>query len=586
MRDDLLLFRRRTLLLGGLQAAALTVLGARLYQLQVLEGERYHLEAEDNRIKLQPLVPPRGLIVDRFNQPLADNLSAYRLLAMPLEVDDLPKRLQQMVRAGYLTLDEVEAALEQLARQRKFLPLILKANLTWDEMAQMELRIPEHPGFRVEAALQRFYPLGPAAAHIIGYVGRPDKDDVRRDPVLKIPDMRTGKNGIERRDEETLKGIPGQQQTEVMVNGRPVRELGTTPPTPGEPVQLSIDADLQRFLYDRFGEESGSAVVMDVETGEVLAIVSVPAFDPHSFINGIPSKLWKELTGNPRAPLLNKPLQALYPPASTFKMVTGLAALRAGVTNPSETVFCPGVYALGGARFHCWKPGGHGSVNMERAIAHSCDVYFYEMTRRMGIEALAETARDIGLGSPTGIELAGEKGGIVPDPAWKMQRFKQPWHPGETIIAGIGQGYLLATGRSVKPTLHRIRTGMAVEAPPLPFKTAHLPLIHKGMWDVVNAPWGTAYAMRPLKQFGIVAAGKTGTAQVRRISASERASGIRKGNALPWHLRNHGMYVTFFPFDKPRYAAAVVVDHGEGGSKAAAPIARDIVREMYRKYFS
>jgi penicillin-binding protein 2 len=586
------------MLLGFLQLGGLAALGGRLYQLQIIEGEQYRLAAEDNRISLHPLIPPRGLILDRFGRPLADNRSVYHLVTTPLHVPHLEQRLADLVRLGFLSREDVATALDRLRGQRRFQPLILKDNLSWEEMARIEVLTPELEGFRVESALQRFYPFGASAAHIVGYVGNPDREDIRRNPVLKVHGMRTGKKGLEKRDEERLLGQPGQQQVEVMVNGRPVRELSSTPAVAGAATQTSLDCDLQRFIYDRFGEQSGSAVVMDVTTGEVLALASVPSFDPHDFINGISSAKWKALLNDIKAPLMNKPLQAMYPPASTFKMVTALAALRNGVIASHDRIFCPGVFRLGSGRYHCWKRGGHGSLNMEQAIAHSCDVYFYEVTRRMGIQALAETARDMGLGAPTGIELAGERGGLVPDEAWKHQRFKQPWHPGETIIAGIGQGYMLTTplqmavmaariasGCKVCPTLHHHGPHDAPSAPPLPFPSAHLNIVRQAMWNVVNAPWGTALGSKPHKMFGVMA-GKTGTAQVRRITAAERALGIRRPEDVPWHLRDHAMFVAYAPFEAPRYAISVVVEHGIGGSKAAAPIARDILREMHRRYFA
>jgi penicillin-binding protein 2 len=594
---SLALFRRRAVLLGLLQAGGLAALGGRLYQLQVSEAEQFHLAAEDNRISLQPLIPARGLILDRFHQPLADNRPVYRLVTTPLYVPNLEKRLRELIQQGFLTRHEVEIALDRLHQQRRFQPLILKENLNWEELARIEVRTPELAGFRVESALQRGYPIAAAAAHVVGYVGMPAPEDVKQNPVLKVPDMRTGKKGLEKRDESTLLGQPGQRQVEVMVNGRPVRELSVTSAVAGSVTTTSIDRDLQRFLYDRLGDQSGSAVVMDIHTGEVLALVSAPSFDPHDFINGIPSRTWKGLLDDPRSPLMNKPLQAMYPPASTFKLITALAALRHGVIGPRDTVFCPGVFRLGSARYHCWKRGGHGAMHMQAAIAHSCDVYFYEVTRRMGIQALADTARDMGLGHLTGIELAGEKPGIVPDPAWKQARFRQPWHPGETVIAGIGQGYMLVTplqmalmtariasGRAVVPTLSRRSLHEITLPPALPFSDTSLKIVRQAMWDVVNAPWGTALGSKPHKMFGVMA-GKTGTAQVRRISAAERARGIRRPEDMPWHLRDHAMFVAYMPYDSPRYAISVVVEHGIGGSKAAAPIARDVLREMHRRYF-
>ena len=400
-----------------------------------------------------------------------------------------------------------------------------------------------------------------------------------------------------------LRGSGGSSQVEVNAYGRVIRELERKEGQPGAEVQLSIDIELQRFTRERLGDESASVVVLDVRNGDVLTMVSSPSFDPNGFNRGLSSTEWQSLVTNPRTPLINKAISGRYAPGSTFKMCVLLAALEKGVITPASQVFCSGFTELGDARFHCWKKHGHGLLNAQEAMVQSCDVYFYEIAKRTGIERIAAMGKRFGFGAKLEVDLPGEKAGLIPTPKWKRDALDAPWHKGETLIVGIGQGYLLVTplqlavmtarmangGFAVVPRLTRSvsQDDIRMERPKGTFESLNLPprhmqIIRNAMVDVVNSPQGTAYKSR-ITEPGQEMAGKTGTVQVRRISKTERETGVRKNQDLPWKERDHALFVGYAPIENPRYAISVVVEHGGGGSKAATPIARDILVEAQRR---
>ena len=414
------------------------------------------------------------------------------------------------------------------------------------------------------------------------------------DPLLQIPEFQIGKIGVETKLEDQLRGKAGTKRIEVNAGGRVMRELSRDEYTPGQDLQLTIDHGLQNYAQARLAGESAGAVVMDIETGDLLAMASAPSFDPNLFVRGISSKDYGALRDHEYRPLFNKAVQGLYPPGSTFKMMTGLAALSAGVIGPRETVYCPGFLSFGGRRFHCWKRGGHGHMDFNNALTQSCDVYFYEAANRVGVDRLADLCHEFGLGERHDLPL---QAGIVPSTQWKAQARGERWNPGETLNTAIGQGDVLASplqlavmtarlasGRAVKPRLIKSVDGVDVpidEAPPLPVDTSILALAQKGMWNVSNGTRGTARRSRIVAD-GLEMAGKTGTSQVRNITAAERARGVTRNDQLPWNRRDHGLFVAYAPFDKPKYAIATIVEHGGGGSSAAAPPARDIL--LYALY--
>lgn len=593
------LLTRRTIVLGGMQAAAVSALVARLYYLQIVEGDRYTMLAEDNRISLRLLAPPRGLIVDRFGVPMALNEQNFRLTLVSERAGDPSQILSQV--ATLIPFSEVERrrVMRDIQRSRAFAPVTVKENLTWEQVAAIEVNLPDLPGMSIDVGQVRSYPFGEATAHILGYVGAVNEQELadgKGDPLLEQPDFRIGKNGLEKQHDLALRGSAGNLQLEVNAVGRVIRELSREEGDAGRQVTLTLDAKLQHYVQQRLSSErSAAAVVMDIHTGGILALCSWPSFDPNQFAMGISTEQYKALLADETSPLSNKAIAGQYAPGSTFKMMVGLAALEAGVVGPDFRVFCPGHYELGSHRFHCWKKGGHGTVNMHEAVKQSCDTYFYEVSRRVGIDRIAKMARLFGLGQRTELDLPGERPGLVPDEVWKRRTMKDVWHPGETLIASIGQGYMLSTplqlavmtsrlvngGRAVKPHLTRAVENLyreQTEWPALDIKPEHMELMIKAMNAVTGEPGGTAFGHR-ITHAGLEMGGKTGTSQVRRITMAERSTGVKKNEDLPWRERDHALFVGYAPVQAPRYAVALIIEHGGSGGKVAAPMARDILLE-------
>lgn len=586
---------RRAFVVGGAAGFVYLTLAGRLAWLQVVDGQRYATLAEDNRINARILMPLRGQIIDRFGVPIADNTRNYRAVITPEQAKPIEMVLKNLQQKLGLRDSEIDSLLKESKKSKSFTPIIVRDFLNWDQVATIEVSLPDLPGVSIDEGYARLYPFGEATAHVVGYVAAPSKDEAGKDPLLKMPGYRIGKTGMEKALDDDLRGRAGDQQVEVNVVGREVRELGHRDAIPGQRLTLSLDAELQQQLHARLSKErSASAVVMDVKTGEVYALGSYPAFDPNIFARSIPKALWDELNDpkNEEHPLTNKAVSGQYPPGSTFKMVTAMAGLEAGIINEHTTVHCPGHYNFGSMLFHCWKKEGHGTMNVVSALQQSCDTFFYEIGNRTGIDRIAAMARKLGLGERLGIELAEEQPGLMPDPEWKKRVRKEKWHPGETINASIGQGTVLTTplqlatmtarlvngGRAVLPWLVAYANEAQVhngEYPDLKFNPENLKLVMRGMWDVVNTQGGTAYASR-LKIPDMTMGGKTGTSQVRRITMAMRNAGV-KNEDLPWKDRHHALFVGYAPAESPRYAIAVIVEHGVGGSKAAAPVARDIL---------
>lgn len=596
-------FNRRAALLGGGKVLLLTALVGRMYYLQVVESDRYVMLADENRISLRLLPPPRGPVVDRYGNPLAINRLNYRVVVIPEQTDDVAATLDAF--AGLVPLGDYdrERILREATRRRPFVPVNVRENLSWPEVARVEVNAPDLPGVMIEVGQSRHYPAGEPLAHILGYVAAVSEDDLTGDPLLELPGFRIGKDGIEKTYDLALRGHGGTSQVEVNAIGRVIRELDRDEGQPGQELVLTVDAELQKFTVDQLGAQSGAAVVVDVHNGDVLAMASTPGFDPNAFTQGLSEEYWQELITNPRGPLTNKAIAGQYAPGSTFKMMVALAGLESGLVNQYYRVYCTGSIKLGDTRFHGWKRSGHGSVNMIKGIMESCDIYFYDVARRVGIDRITEMARRFGLGRTLGIDLPGERPGLMPTKAWKLATIGVPWQLGETLVAGIGQGYVLTTplqlavmtarlvngGFAVTPRLTRdIVARDRVTARPEPafepigVSQASLAIMARAMKGVVNNPRGTAYRAR-IAEAGMEMGGKTGTAQVRRISKAERLAGLRKNEERPWEERDHALFVGYAPVDAPRYAVAVIVEHGGGGSKVAAPIARDVLIETQRR---
>ncbi len=589
-------FTRRALLLMAGQTAALTALGVKLYRVQVEQGAKYATLAESNRVSARLIAPPRGRIVDRFGQVLAGNTLNWRALLLAEETTDVAATLAKFNELVPLEDHDRARVERELKHNRRFIPVTVREFLDWDQMARIEVNAPDLPGVLVDVGTTRHYPFGPDLAHIVGYVAPPSEADLGDDPVLALPGVRVGRAGVEQFHEEDLRGDAGEVQMEVNAVGRIIRELDRRDGTPGDELGLTIDMELQRGILAMLGDMAASAVVMDCTNGEVLAMTTTPSFDPALFDSGLSQKQWVEWTSDRKTPLINKATAGVYPPGSTFKMAVGLAGLRAGTIAEGDRINCPGYIDLGATRFHCWKKHGHGSQNLHEALKHSCDVFFYEVARRTGIDAVAETANRFSLGVDTGVDLPGARIGLMPTTAWRRRHGHQ-WNVGDTISCGIGQGFVLATPLQLATYCSRIATGHAVvphvtrliagkpqsgssldDFPLLDVPEDHLAAVRAGMFAVVNEAGGGAPHAR-LGLPGMQLAGKTGSSQVRRVSRWAREHGHFNSASLPWEFRPHALFICFAPYDAPRYAVAVVVEHGNAGADVAAPLARDIMRD-------
>jgi penicillin-binding protein 2 len=601
-------FNRRAFLMGGLAGGGILALGGRLAQLQVLEFDRYRLMSTENQFNFRLIPPPRGRILDRFGVELASNRPNFRVLLVRDEINDIDATLDALAQLIPITPERRRQLLREISRSPKLVPVAVAEDLTWEEFSRVNVRTPELPGVTADMGEARVYPHGGAFAHVVGYVAKVSDRDIAAaglnpDPLLHHPGFRIGKQGVEKALDTVLRGKSGAVKTEVDALGREVRKdpEGDINPIAGKTVVLSLDADVQSRALEVLGEDSGACVVIDVQSGDLICMASAPSFDANQFVRGLTSAEYRALSEYERRPLLDKALSGTYPPGSTFKPMTALAALDSGMVNPNETVVCSGQMWFGNRFFHCWKRGGHGPQNMHEAIKNSCDIYFYQVALKIGPDRIARVAEAFGMGQTFEIGISGQKAGLVPSTAWKRRQYRQPWYPGESLSFGIGQGALsanalqlavmtarLANGyKALNPRLIKsiggVETPSGAAAADLPFKPEHMELVRSGMAAVANDTTGTAYRASQLGLGPVLMAGKTGTAQVRVISRAERASGVRSNESLPWRLRDHALFVAFAPYDAPRYALSIIVQHGGGGASVAAPKAREIMRVVLLK---
>ena len=591
-------FHRRAFLLGGVAGAGLLALGGRLVQLQVVETGRYQSLSASNQYNFRLIPPPRGRILDRNGVELASNRPNFRLLLLKDQTKDAEATLKLASEVIALTPDRQRQLLKEIAQGPRFVPVSLADDLTWEEFARINVRTPELPGLQPDMGEARVYPFGGAFAHVVGYVSRVTQADLDKagpnpDPLLLHPGFRIGKQGVEKALDTQLRGKPGGQKVEVDSRGRTVREDpdGDIKPTPGDEVVLTLDADVQNRALEVFGEESGAAVMMDCRTGDVLCLMSAPSFDANKFVKGLSAADYHALAEYDRKPLFNKTVTANYPPGSTFKTMVALAALEHGY-DPKTVHVCNKVWSWGGRPWHCDK--AHGAQDLHGAIATSCDIYFYQCALSVGPDRIAATARKFGLGEihDIGLPLREQRPGLIPDTAYKRRAFpKDPvWHPGETPSMGIGQGYVsvnalqlcvmasrLANGRkALKPRLIHSIGGVVqpsgAEAPELPFDHEHIDFVRAAMASVVQS--GTAALYAKLGLGPVQMAGKTGTAQAHGYAGGTGAHGA----VGAWAQRDHAWFIAFAPYDDPRYAMSVLVEHGGFGAEASAPKAREIMR--------
>lgn len=576
-------FDRRSFVLGSIQGGIGVLLAARMAYLAVAENEKYEMEAESNRVNLTLIPPRRGWILDRNGAPLASNRADFRVDVIPDRMVDAGQTIDTLGTLLDLSLVQIRDLKDKINDSRGFQPVEVASGLDWDRFASVSVRLPDLRGVVPQRGYTRYYPTGPAVGHLVGYVGAASAEEYEEDrnPLLITPGYKIGKDGIEKQFEQTLRGEPGARRVEVTASGRIVRDLETREDVQGKAIQLTIDGPLQDYAARRLGLESGSVVVMDCATGDLLCMASMPSFDPNSFSDGIGRVEWKMLSEDDHVPLRNKILKGLYPPGSTVKPMVAMSFLEAGL-DPKETTVCGGGLRVGNRVFHCWNRRGHGQVDMAKAIYQSCDVYFYHFAQRLGMDVIATMARRLGMGQEFPLPVLSQFFGTVPDPAWKLKKYGREWQTFDTVNATIGQGYMLANPLQLAVMAARLATGNVVmprllldrKKPLLKsmnFHGDHTGLIRQAMSDVVNGPGTAKRAKLPIDN--VQMAGKTGTAQVVSLNVSS-------GKGGPWKYRDHGLFIFFAPFDAPRYAGAVVIEHG-GGSGAAYPIARDVMTFLF-----
>ncbi|HYL33019.1 MAG TPA: penicillin-binding protein 2 [Stellaceae bacterium] len=602
---------RRAMVLAGGKVALLAALAGRLYYLQVVQAPKFSMLADENRINIRLLVPPRGRIVDRFGVPLAINRPTYRAVVISEQAGNIDQTLDAVADLVPLTDADRRRVLRDIRNRHSFVPIALREDMDWNEMARIDVNAVDLPGVSIEQGLIRHYPFGDETSHVVGYVAPVSEQELNSDdPLVELPDFRVGKSGIEKQYDLELRGTAGTSEVEVNAFGRVVRELAHEDGIAGEQIVLGLDMALQDLAMRRCNAQgSASAIVIDAWTGEVLALASAPGFDPSAFASGLSPAQWKALVDNPYNPLADKAIAGTYSPGSTFKPLVATAALEAGVITPDTEFFCPGEFHLGNTVFHCWKKGGHGTLSVHRAIRESCDVFFYHTADLVGIDRIAQMANRFGLGVKVGIDIPGEKTGLIPTRAWKLATTGVAWQRGETLSCGIGQSFVsvtplqlaiyvarIATGRAVKPVLVRddgvmtaaspVATEISTSFGAVGVQQKTLDVIRDAMYGVVNEPHGTGYGSR-IEDPAMTMGGKTGTAQVHHIAREIRDRGVVTGTKVPWKDRDHALFIAFAPVSAPRYVCSVVVEHGgatggEGGA-VAAPIAHDLLLEAQKR---
>ncbi len=588
---------RRVILLGGIQITLFSLIFGRLYKLQVIDNDKYKMQSDKNRISFIFHSPIRGKILDSSGYVLAKNREIYSLYLSPFLISDVNQVLKKISEIILLSEQEIDKFLSRvIENERRDKAILLKSNLSWNELSILSVNKKDIPGIDIKIDFIREYSKGSYYSHIIGYTF---KDTNKKDLVV---DMQYGKMGIEKSYDNYLKGIPGTEEIEVNANGNFVRRLSIKNSTPGSDIQLTINTDLQEYCQKRMGSQIGASLIMDAENGNILASVSSPSFDSNLFSKPLEFETWDKLIEDKNSPLINRTFKGLYPPGSTFKPVIAIAALKHKVVNKEEKIFCNGIYSLGDRNFHCWKKGGHGSLNLENAISESCDVFFYELSLRLGIEKIANMAKSLGFGKFHN-EYFGKSKSIIPNKKWKKEVYNEKWQKGETLNVGIGQGFLLVTplelavmtanisnmSNLITPNIiksidgNEVNNNLTINSKSNLINN-HLSVVKKGMFKVVNNPKGTAFKSR-INDINYQISGKTGTSQVRIISIEEREKGIIKNEDLPWGKRDHALFVGFAPYDKPKFVTVVILEHAGGGSRYAAPMGKDLLVAA-RKYIS
>jgi penicillin-binding protein 2 len=585
--------RRLSIALGVVLVCFLLLLG-RLWDLQILDGAEMRQASKSNRIRIHRVQATRGTVVDRHGRILADSRPSFEAVLVPEDSPDVELTVENLAQFLDQSAAEMHALLRHTHARPPFEEITVKRDLSWNEVVAIETHQLDLPGVSLHITPRRSYPHGTELAHLLGFVGQVSPADLTAEPTYRAGDL-IGKRGLEKALEAVLRGVNGGQQVEVDALGRKLRVLREVREVPGNTVRLTIDLDLQRAASDALGERDGSVVVLDPNTGEILAYVNHPSFDPNVFARGIRPAEWKALLAHEHRPLTDRAVQGQYPPGSVFKIVAAAAALEESVVTPFTRIYCPGELKLGKRRFRCWKRAGHGSVTLQEAIAQSCDVFFYQIAQRLGVDTIARYARAFGLGQVTGVEFASERAGTIPDVAWKRRRLGEPWFPGETLSVAIGQGYVTSTPMQVANLVAAVAAGKrmrpkfvkSVETPEgdviraetpeevglLKLREPTLRLVRQALRDVVEDELGTGKKARVA---GVEVAGKTGTSQVVRLGKRQR-----KLEELPWRHRDHAWFVAYAPAKAPEVALAVLVEHAGSGGAVAAPVAHDVLQTYF-----
>jgi penicillin-binding protein 2 len=601
-RDDaaLNLLKKRLLAAAAVIVLFFAVIVLRLWFLQIVNGEDYEIQAYGNRVRIREVAPPRGHIVDRFGREIVTNRPSFNVALIQEDSDDLSEVLNRLAPVLEMEVSELWGKIRQASGTPKYLPVTLKEDIDWETLAYLENHNQIFSGIRTEVKPVRVYHYGDLAANIIGYLGSISSTELEESDksVYRGGDI-IGKRGLEKLREDDIRGEKGLSYTEVDARGFEQQKLKYIEPLPGNEIQLTLDVDLQQIAesYMAAGEKAGAVVAMEVKTGRLLAAVSAPTIHIEDFIGGISTEKWQALLDNPKHPLINKVVQGSYPPGSTYKMITALAGLSKGVIDKDTVINCPGSYRFGNRTYRCWKHSGHGAVNLHRAISESCDVYFYQVGQRVGVDGIAEYARKFGLGQRSGVEMEYEKSGIIPTKEWKLKNRKSKWQDGETLSVAIGQGFNLTTPLQINTMTAAIANGGTVFRPQLVEQVVdpegnvlemfqpeiisqfddsghYLELIRKGMEEVVQGKRGTA---RNVRIEGLRIAGKTGTAQVVRLA---QYRGLKEED-IPYKYRDHAWFTCFAPAENPEIAVTVLVEHGLHGGSGAGPIARAVLNQYF-----
>ena len=576
---------RRTFFLYLIKISFFSLVGWRLYDIQILNSKKYVTLSENNQIDLEIILPLRGEIFDRNNNLIATNLKVFDIYLIPEKTESINMTLNALSKIIYVDFAKRRKIHDLSLKIKKFEKIKIFENIDWETLEKIESNKFNLPGIFISQDFTRIYPYKEIFSHLLGYINKPNQKDLSLPFISKMPNLDIGKEGLEKAFNLKLIGDAGQREIEVNSNGRVIREISKIDSKKGESVVTSIDVRIQEYALNLLKPyRAGSIVVMNVKTGEILCMASTPAYDPNKIIKKPNKQYWDSLLNNNLSPLTYRSIQGLYAPGSTFKMVVAIAALKHGIINTKFKNLCTGKIEFGDRPYHCWKTNGHGEMDIFGAIKESCDVFFYEIAKKLGIDRIAEVANDFGLGNKFEISLKNQKSGIIPTKKWKKSKIGESWYAGETLIAGIGQGFVLtnplqlavmtsiiaADGKTIKPSIIK---NMKIAFPENNKYLEEIKIVKKAMFQVVNENKGTAYSSR---LDDIKFSGKTGTSQVRRISISERESEDFRKKELEWKKRDHALFVGYSPVDDPKYSISVIIEHGGSGASTAAPIAKQI----------